>query len=353
MHISSITLLHFLFLGMILKETTMANSMSFLMLLSLLAFIPLCLCRTEGSLYPQYYDKSCPKVEQIVKSVLARVVAKEPRMAASLLRLHFLDCFVKGCDGSLFLDSDSSRSIISEKESIPNRNSARGFEVIDEIKTALEKECPHTVSCADISALAARDSVVLAGGPSWKVALGRRDSLNASLSESNKNIPDPNSKFHTILTKFKLQGFEMVDQVALAGSHTIGYSRCISFNQRLYNHSGKGEPDPTLDKHYAAELRTKCPRSGGDKNLSPLDFVTPSKFDNSYYKNLMADNGLLNSDQILFTMNKESAEMVKLFAHSNDIWFEQFTKSMIKLGNLSPLTGSKGEIRKNCRKINT
>ena len=66
---------------------------------------------------------------------------------------------VQGCDASLLLDSGGS--IVSEKGSNPNRNSARGFEVIDEIKAAVEKACPNTVSCADIMALSARDSTVL------------------------------------------------------------------------------------------------------------------------------------------------------------------------------------------------
>lgn len=127
--------------------------------------------------------------EQIVQSVVEKAVMKEARMAASLLRLHFHDCFVQvtiiflmhidliaisskmyvfmgeilmawqGCDASLLLDNSST--IVSEKGSNPNNNSARGFEVIDQIKSELEKACPKTVSCADILAISARDSVVL------------------------------------------------------------------------------------------------------------------------------------------------------------------------------------------------
>ncbi|KAI9165889.1 hypothetical protein LWI28_022368 [Acer negundo] len=332
----------------------MAHSVKFLLLVvSLIAFAPLCFCNKPnyGKLYPQFYDHSCPKAQQIVKSVLAKAVAKETRMAASLLRLHFHDCFVKGCDASILLDS--SGSIVSEKRSNPNRNSARGFEVIDDIKSALEKECPHTVSCADIMALAARDSTVLTGGPSWEVPLGRRDSKGASLSGSNNNIPAPNNTFQTILTKFKLQGLNVVDLVALSGSHTIGFSRCVSFRQRLYNQSGNGQPDNTLDQSYAAQLRNRCPKSGGDQKLFFLDFVSPTKFDNSYFKLLLASKGLLNSDQVLVTKNEASMDLVKKYAYNNELFFEQFAASMVKMGNISPLTGSKGEIRKHCRKINS
>lgn len=67
--------------------------------------------------------------------------------------------YVQGCDASVLLDD--SATVVSEKNAGPNKNSIRGFEVIDEIKAKLEQVCPHTVSCADILALAARDSTVL------------------------------------------------------------------------------------------------------------------------------------------------------------------------------------------------
>ncbi|XP_057952708.1 peroxidase 49 [Malania oleifera] len=331
---------------------SMSSPMVLVFMTILALFAPICFSHDLKSsrLYPQFYHRSCPKVHEIVYSVVARAVAKEARMAASLLRLHFHDCFVQGCDGSLLLDSIGS--IVSEKGSNPNRNSARGFEVIDQIKAAVEKACPQTVSCADIVALAARDSTVLAGGPSWEVPLGRRDSKTASLSGSNNNIPAPNNTFPTILTKFKRQGLNVIDLVALSGSHTIGNARCTSFRQRLYNQSGNGQPDYSLDQSYAAQLRARCPRSGGDQNLFFLDYVSPTKFDNNYYKNIEVSKGLLNSDQVLFTKSESSMELVKKYARDSGLFFKQFPVSMVKMGNISPLTGSRGEIRKNCRRVN-
>ena len=55
---------------------------------------------------------------------------------------------------------DDTENFIGEKTAFPNMNSLRGFEVVDEIKTAVDKYCNASViSCADILAVAARDSV--------------------------------------------------------------------------------------------------------------------------------------------------------------------------------------------------
>ncbi|KAL4582650.1 hypothetical protein LXL04_007207 [Taraxacum kok-saghyz] len=315
-----------------------------------MALTPLCFSKITngGYLYPQFYYQSCPQATNIVRSIVARAVAQEPRMAASLLRLHFHDCFVKGCDASILLDDGGSRNIISEKGSGPNRDSVRGFEIVDEIKAALETACPQIVSCADILALAARDSTALSGGPNWEVPLGRRDSFGASLHGSNHNIPAPNNTFQTILTKFKLKGLDIIDLVALSGSHTIGNARCSSFKQRLYSKTGSDQ----TDRLFAAQLRTSCPESGGDQNLFFLDSVTPMKFDNGYFKNLMDSKGVLSSDQILFSEIQETMDLVKEYAANEDVFFKQFAKSMVKMGNISPLTGFRGEIRKTCRNVN-
>ncbi|KAK8696055.1 hypothetical protein V6N13_001194 [Hibiscus sabdariffa] len=159
-----------------------------------------------AQLCPNFYSKSCPKVFSTVESVVESAVSKEPRMGASL-----------GCDGSILLDDTSS--FTGEKTAGPNNNSVTGFEVVDAIKAEVEKVCPGVVSCTDILAIAARDSVVKLRGPDWDVKLGRRDSKTASLSAANSGvIPPPTANLTQLINRFAARGLSAKDMVALSGS---------------------------------------------------------------------------------------------------------------------------------------
>ncbi|XP_051230826.1 peroxidase A2 [Lolium perenne] len=309
----------------------------------------------QQQLSSSYYDDSCPNVYGTVRRVVQQARAADPRILASLIRLQFHDCFVNGCDGSLLLDD--SPTINSEKNALPNTNSARGFPVLDDIKAALENACPGIVSCADILVLAAEVSVDLAGGPSWRVTLGRRDGTTASFDGAN-NLPAPTEDLDVLRQKFAAVGLGDADFVALQGAHTIGRAQCRFIQDRLDNFSGTGQPDPTLDGAYLNTLRGSCPASAGTGNthLNNLDPATPDAFDNSYYANIVRNRGLLRSDQVMLSAPggaaATTAPIVRRFAGSQEEFFRSFARAMVKMGNIAPLTGSMGEVRRNCRVVN-
>ncbi|KAK4433403.1 Peroxidase 4 [Sesamum alatum] len=309
-----------------------------------LAILLVFLSSSSAQLSTDFYSKSCPNLFDTVKSVVHSAIQNEARMGASLLRLFFHDCFVNGCDGSILLDDTSS--FTGEKGAVPNRNSARGFDVVDQIKSAVEKACPGVVSCADVLAIAARDSVVILGGPDWNVKLGRRDARTASRAAANNGIPAPTSNLNALISRFSALGLSTKDLVALSGSHTIGQARCTSFRARIYNESN-------LDSSLAQTRKGNCPRATGvgDNNLAPLDVQTPTNFDNSYFKNLVSRRGLLHSDQQLFNGGTTDS-IVRTYSNDPNTFKSDFAAAMLKMGDIRPLTGSNGEVRKNCRRVN-
>ena len=134
-----------------------------------------------------------------------------------------------------------------------------------------------------------------------------------------------------------------------AGAHTFGRVQCLFVTDRLYNFSKTGKPDPTLDGGYRALLAGSCPRRGGNKTaLNDLDPTTPDAFDKNYFTNLEANRGFLQSDQELFSApGAPTAPIVDRFASSEKAFFRSFAVSMVKMGNIKPLTGGQGEVRKN------
>nr|AAW52721.1 peroxidase 7 [Triticum monococcum] len=294
-----------------------------------------------------YYAQTCPRAEEIVRRVMARALAREARSVASVMRLQFHDCFVNGCDGSVLMDA--TPTMAGEKEALSNINSLRSFEVVDEVKSALEEQCPGVVSCADIIIMAARDAVVLTGGPNWDVRLGREDSLTASQEDSDNIMPSPRANASALIRLFAGYKLTVTDLVALSGSHSIGEARCFSIVFRLYNQSGSGRPDPHMDPAYRQALDALCPLTGDQNVTGGLD-ATPVVFDNQYFKDLVHLRGFLNSDQTLFSDNEGTRRVVTQFSQNQDAFFRAFIEGMVKLGELQ--NPRKGEIRRNCRVAN-
>ncbi|KAI3993621.1 hypothetical protein MKX01_002634 [Papaver californicum] len=244
---------------------------------------------SRAQLSTTYYSKTCPNVLTKVKSAVQSAISKEMRAGAALLRLHFHDCFVNGCDGSGLLDDTSS--FTGEKNAVPNKNSARGFDVVDNIKTAVEKACPGVVH------------VLI----SWKLQL-----------ETPLGI---------LISCFSNVGLSTKDMIFLSGAHIVGKARCANFRARIYN-------ETNIDNSFATTSKRNFPSaSSGDNKLAPLD------------------KGLLHSDQVLFNGGSTDSQ-VRTYSNNPSIFSVDFAVAMIKMGGISPLTGSNGEIRKNCRKAN-
>nr|GEU50886.1 heme peroxidase [Tanacetum cinerariifolium] len=228
-----------------------------------------------------------------------------------------------GCDAFFILDQPFT--IDNEKNADPNMNSVIGFEVIDRIKSEVDKICGSpVVSCVDILAIAARVSVVAEksisfvcvfdlmddhkkpgiGSPSWKVPLGRKDSTTASRATANANLPSSLMDLPALIKNFKDQGIDEEDLVVLSGAHTLGFAKCDAYRDHTYN-------DTYIDPGFAGHLRTICPQVGGDSNLAPFD-PTPSFFDTKYFQNIMRKRGVLRSDQVLFN-NGKSGKLVSQY----------------------------------------
>lgn len=162
-----------------------------------------------------------------------------------------------------------------------------------------------------------------------------------------------NKQSPTQLRKPSLRCFPLLFLLSFhAGAHTIGFAQCFTFKNRLFNFDGSGNPDPLLETSTLESLRRVCPnQDDSNTQLAPLDPVTSNKFDNNYFRNLVNNSGILQSDQALMGDNK-TATMVINYSRF-PFWFTRdFGASMVKMAAIGVLTGQDGEIRKNCRVVN-
>ncbi|KAJ0530162.1 putative peroxidase [Helianthus annuus] len=295
-----------------------------------------------------YYRSSCPRAESIVQSAVRSAVQANPTIAPGLLRMFFHDCFVNGCDASILIDGPTT-----EKTAGPN-SLLRGFEVIDAAKSQLETACPGVVSCADIVALAARDSVVLTGGRSWQVRLGRRDGLVSQASDT-ANLPAFNDPISVQIRKFADKGLNTQDLVTLVGGHTIGTAACALFSYRLYNFNNTNGPDPDINPAFLPQLRALCPNGGDALRRVALDKGSDNSFGNSFYENLRNGRGVIESDAKLWS-DRRTQRFVQRYlgerGQTGSRFNAEFGRAMVKMGNIEVKTGTQGEIRRVCTATN-
>ncbi|KAL3652650.1 hypothetical protein CASFOL_002331 [Castilleja foliolosa] len=285
-----------------------------------------------------YYDDKCPNAEKIVYDYVHNHLPTTA--AASLLRLHFHDCFVEPIT-------------LEIKDIIPTNLSLKGFDIINSVKRKLEKECPGVVSCADTLALATRDAIASIDGPYWDVPLGRKDGIVSNDKAPLDELPFTTDNITTLERKFRKKGLDFADLVYLSGAHTIGQSSCTSFTNRLYNFTGKRDQDPELNSAYAIDLKKKCPKINSTFKVTMDPGSEENKFDTNYYKNVIQHKGLFGSDAALLTDSKTKSTIDQLLDDvSGEKFKQQFAKAMVKMGNIEVKTGSAGQVRTNCAFVN-
>lgn len=129
----------------------------------------------------------------------------------------------------------------------------------------------------------------------------------------------------------------------------MGKASCSTFSARLRSSSVTSPPA------FIESLQQLCSEStdgDGGNTLAQLDLVTPATFDNQYYINLVSGEGLLPSDQVLVTGDDQARDIVITYAQDPFVFFEDFQSSMLKMGSVGVITGTSGEIRRDCRRAN-
>ncbi|XP_023005219.1 peroxidase 21-like isoform X2 [Cucurbita maxima] len=317
------------------------NHFSLLLLLLLQLFYS-----GRAELQMNYYAKSCPKAEEIIKQQVTELYYEHGNTAVSWLRNLFHDCVVQSCDASLLLET--TVGVESEKDS-DRSFGMRNFKYVNKIKSAVENACPQTVSCADIVALSARDGIVMLKGPHIDLKTGRRDSKMSYSNLVEELVPKHNESLVNVLSRFKSIGIDTEATVALLGAHSVGRVHCVNLVERLYP-----TVDRTIDPNYAQYLKVRCPTPNPDPEAvlySRNDRETPMILDNMYYRNVLEHKGLLIVDQELVS-NPLTLPYVKKFAADIKYFHDQFSRGIRLLSENNPLTANQGEIRKDCRYVN-
>ncbi|KAG6652925.1 peroxidase 43 [Carya illinoinensis] len=306
---------------------------------------------SKGQLRIDFYAETCPEAESIVRAVVQDAILSKANTAAALLRLHFHDCFVEGCDGSILIENGPN----AERHAFGHQGVV-GFEVIEKAKAELETVCRGVVSCADIVALAARDAIALANGPAYQVPTGRRDGRVSNVSLAAE-MPDVSDTIQQLKAKFLQKGLTEKDLVLLSAAHTVGTTACFFMTRRLYNFfPAGGGADPAINPVFLPELRARCPQNGDVNSRLPIDRGSEQTFDKHILQNIRDGFAVLESDARLNDDETTKSIIDSYFGFLNPLFgpsFEaDFVESIVKMGQIGVKTGSRGGIRHVCASFN-
>ncbi|RRT82542.1 hypothetical protein B296_00019798 [Ensete ventricosum] len=188
------------------------------------------------------------------------------------------------------------------------------------------------------------------GGPFYRVRLGRKDALTSTTGSITGNLPSPNMTVDQLISLFARRHFTVQELVVLSGAHTVGFSHCSQFASRIFGYDGgaRDAHDPAMNPRFAQALQKACADYVKNPTIAAFnDVMTPGKFDNMYYQNLLQGLGLLASDQAL-AADPRTKPFVQLYAANQTAFFNDFSRAMEKVSVLGVKAGRKGEVRRRC-----
>ncbi|KAE8699232.1 Cycling DOF factor 2, putative isoform 1 [Hibiscus syriacus] len=276
--------------------------------LLLLLVVPLAFAKLRVG----FYGPTCPNAESIVQAAVRRRFNLDKSITAALLRMHFHDCFVRGCDASILIDS--TRKKPSEKDAGPN---------LTQPETPYSSREDHFISSQ------------------------RDDEMGLVSNPDEVNLPIPTLSVSQAFQSFRAKNLTMDDMVTLLGAHTVGVAHCSFFLDRIIR------SDPTMDPNLRKKLNDICGAANGS-NPDPTAFLdqgTPLTVDNEFFKQIGSRRGVMQIDQALAN-DPLSRGIVSGFTANTSLFRTRFAEAMVKMGEIQVLEGAAGEIRRNCRVFN-
>ena len=124
-----------------------------------------------------------------------------------------------------------------------------------------------------------------------------------------------------VLEVFSANGMSLDEMVTLLGAHTVGFTHCSFFRDRLN--------DPNMDPSLRAGLGRTCNRPNSDPRAFLDQNVSSSMvFDNAFYKQIVLRRGVLFIDQQL-ALDTLSKGLVTVFAGNNAAFQRSFADAVV------------------------